>query len=85
MPLEKEGKINLTLVINERDIKRPGHRIYAKGYGFLSFTKTMGKNLRSKFGQRLLDTTTNALETASMRVIQKTAEATCDLAVNKIA
>ena len=83
MPLEKEGKINLTLVINERDIKRPGHRIYAKG--FLSFTKTMGKNLRSKFGQRLLDTTTNALKTASMRVIQKTAEATYDLAVNKIA
>ena len=54
----------------------PRDRIYVKGYGFLSFAK----NLRNKYGQKLLDSaktsTTDAIKTASKRAIQKTVEAT---------
>ena len=67
----------------------PRDRIYVKGYGFLSFTKNMGKNWRNKYGQKLLDSakksTTDAMKTASKTAIQKIAEATCDLIGNKIA
>ena len=67
----------------------PRDRIYVKGYGFLSFAKNMGKNLSNKYGQKLLDSakksTADAIKTASKRVIQKTAEATGDLIVKKIA
>ena len=67
----------------------PRDRIYAKGYGFLSFAKNMGKSLSNKYRQKLLDSakksTTDAIKTASKRVIQKTAEATGDLIGNKIA
>ena len=63
-------------------------RTYVKGYGFLSFAKTIGKNLSNKWCQKLLDSakksTTNAIKTASKRVIQKTAEATGELIGNKI-
>ena len=61
--------------------------IYVKGYGFLSFAKSMGKSLSNKYGQKLLDSakksTTDAIETASKRAIQKTAEATGHLIGNK--
>ena len=64
-------------------------RIYVKGYGFLSFAKTMGKILSNKYGQKLLDSakksTVDAIKTASKRAIQKTAEGTGDLIGNKIA
>ena len=64
-------------------------RIYVKGYGFLSSAKNMGKNFSNKYGQKVIDTakksTTYAIKTASKRAIQKTAEATGDLIVNKIA
>ena len=68
----------------------PRDRIeYIKGYGFLSFAKKMGKGLNNKYGQKLLHrakiATTDAIETASKRAIQKTAEATGDLIGNKIA
>ena len=67
----------------------PGDKIYVKGYGFLSFTKNMGKNLSNKYGQELLDSstksTTDVIKTVSKRVIKKTAEATGDLIDNKIA
>ena len=67
----------------------PRDRIYAKGYGFLPFTKNMGKSLSNKYGQKLFDSakksTTDAIKTASKRVIQKTAEATRDLIGNEIA
>ena len=68
----------------------PRDRIYVKGYGFLSFTKNMGKNLTNKYGQKLLDSakksTADAIKTASKREIQKTAEAAGDLiGDNKIA
>ena len=43
-------------------------RIYVKGYGFLSFTKNMGRNLNNKYGKKLLDTAeksaTDAIKTA---------------------
>ena len=55
----------------------------------MSFAKNMGKSLSNKYGQKLLDSakksTTDAVKTASKRVIQKTAEATGDLIGNKIA
>ena len=64
-------------------------RIYAKGYGFLSFAKSVGISLSSKYGQKPLDSakksTTDAIKTASKIAIQKTAEATGDLIGNKIA
>ena len=67
----------------------PRDRTYAKGYGFLAFAKNMGKSLSNKYGQKLLDSakksTTDAIKTASKRVIQKTAEATGDMIGNKIA
>ena len=67
----------------------PRDRIYVKGYGFLSFTKNMGKSLSKKYGQKLLDSakksTTDGIKTALKTVILKTAEATVDLVGNKIA
>ena len=53
----------------------PRDRIYVKGYGFLSFAKSMGKNLSNKYWQKLLDSTkrptANSTKTASKRAIQK--------------
>ena len=67
----------------------PRDRIYVKWYGFLSFAKNMGKRLSNKYGQKLLDSvkksTTDAIKTASKKVIQKTAEATGNLFSNEIA
>ena len=49
----------------------------------------MGKNLNNKYGHKLIDTAkkfaTDAIKTASKRVVPKTAEATGDLVGNKIA
>ena len=76
---------------------QPRDEIFINSYGFLSFAKTMGrnistnksKNISSKYSQKLLDhakqSTTDALKTASKRAIQKTAEATGHLIGNKIA
>ena len=55
-----------------------------KGYGFLSF----GRNLRNKYGKKLLETATktglDVLKTTSKKVVHKTAEATRELIENKI-
>ena len=55
----------------------------------MSFANNMGKNLSSKYGQKLLDSakkfTTGVIKTASKSAIKKTAEATGDLIGNKIA
>ena len=60
-------------------------RVYVKGYGFMSFTRSMN----NKYGKKIVDTAkksaTDAVKTASKRAIQKTAEATGDLIGNKIA
>ena len=37
----------------------PRDRMYVKGYEFLSFAKNMGKNLRNKYDQKLLDSAKN--------------------------
>ena len=51
----------------------PRDRIYVKGYGFMSFVKSMGKILSNKYGHKLIDTakksTTNAIKTTSKRAI----------------
>ena len=66
----------------------PKDRIFVKGYGFLSFAKSMGKNFSNKYSQKLLDSakksTTDTIKSASKRAIQKTAEATGDLIGYKI-
>ena len=60
-------KIKMRYSIKLRD------RIYVKGYGFLSFTKNMGKNLSNKYVQKLLDSakksTPDAIKTTSKRAI----------------
>ena len=54
---------------------QPRDRRYVKGYGFLSFTKNIGKNISNKYSQKLVDSakksTTDAIKTASRRAIQK--------------
>ena len=37
----------------------PRRRRYVKGYGFLSVTKNVGKNLNNKYGQKLVDVLKN--------------------------
>ena len=63
----------------------PRDRIYVKGYGFMSFARSMS----NKYGKKLVDTAkksaTDAIKTASKRAIQKTAEVTGELIGNKIA
>ena len=63
----------------------PRDRIYVKGYGFMSFAKSMS----NKYGKKPVDTAkksaTDAIKPASKRAIQKNAEATGDLIGNKIA
>ena len=63
---------------------KPRNRIYVKGYGFMSFARSMS----NKYGKKLVDTAkksaTDAIKTTSERAIQKTAEATGDLIGNKI-
>ena len=64
-----------------RYLIEPRDRLYVKGYGFLSFTKTIRKNLNNKYVQK---STADAIKTASKKEIQKTAEATRNLIGNKI-
>ena len=63
----------------------PRDRAYVKGYGFMSFARSMS----NKYGKKLVDTAkksaTDAIKTASKRAIQKAAEATGDLVGKKIA
>ena len=68
-----------------------------KGYGFFSFAKNMdknsgkniSKNFSGKYSQKLLDhveqSATDLIKTAFKGAIQKTAKATDDLIVKKIA
>ena len=60
---------------------QPRDQIFVKGYGFLSFTPNMGKDIGKniskslKYSQKLLDhakqSAPDALKTSSKRVIQK--------------
>ena len=62
----------------------PRYRIYVKGYGFMSFARSMS----NKYGKKLVDTAkksaADAMKTASKTAIQTTAEETGDLVGNKI-
>ena len=70
---------------------------FLKGYGCLSFVKSIGRNigknvskhLSGKYSQKLLDhdkqSATDAFKTASKRAIQKTTEATSVLIGKEIA
>ena len=50
-------------------------KIYVRGYGFLSFAKTKGKNFSNKSGQKLLDSAkkspADAIKTASKEQLKK--------------
>ena len=52
---------------------QPRDQILVKVYRFLSFAKSMGTNLRSKYNQKLLDhdkkSGTDALKTASKKLL----------------
>ena len=76
IPLYKNEMFNWT----KRYVK-----VYVKGYGFISFARSMN----NKYGKKLVNTAkksaTDAIKTASKRAVQKTAEATGDLVGNKIA
>ena len=69
---------------------------HVKIYGVLFFARNIGthaakaaKNMSNKYSQKIVDTATksatDAIKTASKRLIQKTAEAPGDLIGNKIA
>ena len=63
-------------------------RIYVKGCWFVSFAKCIGKNVNTKYSQKLFDKakkhTTDAIKSASKKTIQKAAAATGDLIDNEI-
>ena len=75
---------------------QPSDRIFVKDYGFLSFAKTIGKNIGKntskillsggQYSQKLVDhakqSATDAIKAASKRATQKTSKATDDL-INK--
>ena len=63
----------------------PRDRIYVKGYGFMSFARSMSNECGKKFVDTAKKSATDAIKTASKRAIQKTAKATGDLVGNKIA
>ena len=62
----------------------PRDRVYVRGYGFMSFARSMS-NKYEKLADTAKKSATDAIKTASKRAIQKTAEATGDLVGNKIA
>ena len=75
----------IELTLWKWDIQHKQNKKHVKGYGFFSFAKKFG----DKYAKKLIDTATRTwideTETASKRVVQKTAETTEDLIGNKIA
>ena len=63
----------------------PRDRVHAKGYGFMSFARSMSNKYRKKLLDTAKKSATDAIKTTSKRAIQKTAQATRDLVGNKIA
>ena len=66
----------------------PKYKKYVEGYDFLSFARKLGDKYVKKLmntAKKKKKTDTDAAKTASKRVVLKTAEATGDLIVNKIA
>ena len=58
---------------------------YVKGYGFISFARSMSNNYGKKLVNTAKKSAADAVKTASKRAMQKTAEATGDLIGNKLA
>ena len=60
---------------------KPRDRVYVKGYGFMSFVRSMS----NKYGKKLVDTAkksaTDAIKTVSKRARQKIAEVTVKLLI----
>ena len=78
-PLEIEDNVNMTLIIIKmRYSTEPKHKKYVEGHSFLSFARKFGDICDKK----LMDIAEKA---ASIRRVQKTAEATGDLIGNKVA
>ena len=63
----------------------PRDRVYVKGYGFMSFARSMSNKYRKNLVNTAEKSATDAIKTASKRAIQKTAEATGHLVGNKVA
>ena len=63
----------------------PRDWVYAKGYGFMSFARSMSNKYRKKLLDTAKKSAKDAIKTASKRVIQKTVGATGDLVGNTIA
>ena len=63
----------------------PRDRVYVKGYGFMSFAKSMSNKCGKKLVYTAKISATDTIKTAFKRAIQKTAETTGDLVGNKIA
>ena len=76
------GIIKIVYYIEPRD------RRYVKDHGFLSFAKNIGRNIGSKYSQKLVDSAkkpaTDAIKITSKRAIQKPTEATGYLFDKKI-
>ena len=78
----------MTLIIGQTlwkwDIQH-NQNLEVKGYAFLSFARKLG----DKYGEKLMDTPTKTVidptKTTWKRVVQKKAEAPCNLIGNKIA
>ena len=66
-------------IIKRRYSIEPRDRRYVKSYGCLSFAKNIGKNISSKYSQKLVDNTKK-----SATDVIKPAQATGDLFGNKI-
>ena len=49
----------------------PRDRIYVKGYGFMSFSRSMSNKYGKKLVDRAKKSATDAVKTASKRAIQK--------------
>ena len=58
-------------------------RVYVKGYGFMSFARSMSNKYRKALVGTAKKSATDAIKTASKRAIPKTDEATGDLVGNK--
>ena len=49
----------------------PRDRRYVKDYGFLSFTKKIGKNMSSKYSQKLVDSIKNMCNRCNKNCFKK--------------
>ena len=63
----------------------PRDKAYVKGYGFMSFARSMSNKYEKKLVDTAKKSAADAIKTAFKRAIQKTVEGTGDLVGTKIA